>query len=108
MNSFKIDTAGLRFRVDAVEAKTDLAGSPVLDKASREPKFAVHLTVRAVDRARPDQWTVTVAGQPKITVDSYVTLAGVVAYPWEQGDRHGIALRAESIQPENAPARQAS
>jgi hypothetical protein len=104
MNSFKVDTAGLRFRVDAVEGKTDLGGNPVLDRLTRDPKFAVHLTVRSADRARPDQWTVTVVGQPRIAVDSYVTLAGVVAYPWEQGERHGIALRAESIYAENAPA----
>ena len=39
----------------------------------------------------------TVAGEPKIAVDSYVTLTGLVAYPWEQNGKHGVALRAESI-----------
>ena len=107
MNALKIDTTGLRFRVDAVEQKKDGAGNPVLDKETQQPKFTVHLTVRIPDRVRPDQWAVTVIGPPKIAVDGYATLRNVVAYPWEQGDRHGIALRAESITAENAvPAQQ--
>jgi hypothetical protein len=111
MDSFKIDMTGLMCRVDGVEAKTDMAGNPVLDKTTREPKFAVHLSVRSPERARPDQWTVTVVGPPKIAVDSFVTLHNVVAYPWEQNGRHGIALRAESItstqspQPASQPAK---
>lgn len=103
MNSLKIDTTGLRFRVDAVEQKRDGAGNPVLDKETQQPKFTVHLTVRIPDRIRPDQWAVTIVGQPRIAVDSYVSLRNVVAFPWEQGDRHGIALRAGSIAPESAP-----
>jgi hypothetical protein len=102
MNSLTVDTSGIRFRVDAVEQKRDAAGNPVLDRETQLPKFTVHLTVRIPDRPRPDQWSVTVVGQPKIAVDSYVTLHNVVAYPWEQGDRHGIALRAEAIAPEGA------
>jgi hypothetical protein len=45
-----------------------------------------------------------VAGEPKISVDSYVTLHGLVAYPWEHERRHGISLRAESIVPAQSPA----
>src|SRR4051812_18693450 len=100
MNALKLDTTSLRFRVDAVEQKGDLAGNPVAGRETPHPKFTVDLTVRTPDRARPDQWSVTVIGQPKIAVDQYVTLHNVVAYPWEQGDRHGIALRAEAIAPE--------
>ena len=104
MDSFKIDVTGLMVRVDGVEGKRDAAGNPVLDKTTREPKFAVHLSVRTPERAKPDLWTVTVVGQPEIAVDSFVTLRNVVAYPWEQNGRHGIALRAESITPYNQPA----
>jgi hypothetical protein len=102
MNALKLDTTGLRARVDAVEQKRDAVGNPVLDRETQLPKFTVHLSVRTPDRVRPDQWSVTVVGQPKIAVDQYVTLHNVVAYPWEQGDRHGIALRAEAIAPEGA------
>jgi hypothetical protein len=108
MNALKLDTTVLRFRVDAVEPKRDAVGNPVLDRETQQPKFTVHLTVRAPDRARPDQWSVTVVGQPKIAVDQYVTLHNVVAYPWEQGDRHGIALRAEAIAPEGGLPAQAA
>jgi hypothetical protein len=102
MNSLRVDTTGIRFRVDAVEQKRDGAGNPVLDRETQQPKFTVHVTVRLPDRPRPDQWSVTVVGQPKIAVDSYVTMHNVVAYPWEQGDRHGIALRADAIAAEGA------
>jgi hypothetical protein len=70
MYSMKIDIQGLRFRVDGVEVRTDLGGNPVLDKRTREQKFYIHLTVKAADKVRPDQLTVTVVGQPKIAVDS--------------------------------------
>jgi hypothetical protein len=103
MDAFVVDASTYTFRVDGVEAKSDPDGRPVLDKASGLRKVAVYLTVRRDGRARPDQWTVTVAGEPKIAVDSYVTLSGLVAYPWEQNGRHGIALRAESIQQTNRP-----
>jgi hypothetical protein len=102
MNWLKVDTTGIRFRVDAVEQKRDGAGNPVLDRETQQPKLTVHVTVRLPDRPRPDQWSVTVVGQPKIAVDSYVTMHNVVAYPWEQGDRHGIALRADAIALEGA------
>lgn len=102
MEQFKVDTSTVRCRVDGVEGKVDRDGRPVLDKASGLQKFAVHLSVRDEGRARPDQWTVTVAGEPRIAVDSYVTLSGVVAYPWEHEGRHGISLRAEAIVPSQA------
>jgi len=114
MEQFKVDTSTARCRVDGVEAKTERDGRPVLDKASGLQKFVVHLSVRDGDRVRPDQWTVTVAGEPKIAVDSYVTLHGLVAYPWEHEGRHGISLRAEAIVPAQsstpsaAPAAKAS
>ena len=81
MNSLRIDTSGLRFRVDAVEQKKDGAGEPILDNETQQAKFTVHLTVRTSDRVRSDQWSVTVIGQPRIAVDSYVALRNVVACP---------------------------
>ena len=104
MEQFKVDTSTARCRVDGIEAKTDRDGRPVLDKASGLQKFVVHLSVRDGDRVRPDQWTVTVAGEPKISVESFVTLHGLVAYPWEHEGRHGISLRAEAIVPAQSPA----
>ena len=103
-SSFRVDTSDAVIRVDGVEGRTDQDGRPVLDAASGQQKFAVYLSVRHQGRTRPDQWTVTVAGAPKIAVDSIVTVTGLVAFPWEQNGRHGIALRAESIQPANQPA----
>jgi hypothetical protein len=37
---------------------------------------------------RPPADAVTIVGQPRIAVDSYVTMQNFVAYVWEQGDRH--------------------
>jgi hypothetical protein len=104
MDSFKIDTVGARFRVDGVEGKTDKDGNPVKDVESGVQKFLVQVTVRYPDRMRTDKWMVTVVGQPKIAVDSYVSISNLVAYPWEHMGRHGIALRAESIAPESPAA----
>ena len=96
MDAFVIDTSTYTFRVDGVEPKSDAQGQPVLDKQGLR-KVAVYLTVRREGRPRPDKWTVTVAGEPKIAVDSYVDVAGLVAIPWEHEGRHGITLRAESV-----------
>ena len=95
MNALKLDTTSLRFRVDAVEQKRDVAGNPVLDRETQQPKFTVHLTVRIPDRARPDQWSVTIVGQPKIAVDQYVVPAQRRRLPVGAGRpaRHRAARR---------------
>lgn len=96
MQRFKVNTMGYTFRVDAVEAKKDQHGNQVKDKQGAD-KYVVHLTVREEGRVRPDQWSVTVAGQPRIAVDGYVQLNGVFAVYWERGDMSGVALSAESV-----------
>lgn len=108
MDQFPVETAKLRCRVDGMEAKTDRDGRPVLDRATGQPKYSLYLSVWQDDRPRPGQWTVTVVGEPKITVDQLVTLHGLIAFPWEQGDRHGIALRADSVQPVAAQSAQSA
>jgi hypothetical protein len=100
---FRVDTTGATFRVDAVEPKTDQHGNQVKDKQGAN-KYVVHLTVRETGRVRPDQWAVTVAGEPKITPDGYVQLRGVVAVYWERGDMSGVALSAESVTAIAGPA----
>ncbi|EUA42070.1 putative regulatory protein [Mycobacterium xenopi 4042] len=42
---------------------------------------------------------VTVAGDPKVTVTQPVSVSGLVAIPWAQGDRSGVAFRADAIGP---------
>jgi hypothetical protein len=43
---------------------------------------------------------VTVPGEPRgLTRGAPVRFTNLVAMPWEQGDRHGVAYRAESIAP---------
>src|SRR4051812_1679292 len=93
---FKVDTAGYTFRVDGVEPKRDRSGNQVKDKHGAN-KYVVHLTVREPGRVRPDQWAVTVLNEPRISVDGYADVRGVVATYWERDGKAGIALAAESI-----------
>ena len=53
---------------------------------------------------------VTVAGDPKVSVTQAVSVPGLVAIPWAQGDRSGVAFRADAITsttPAGAPNEQA-
>ena len=45
---------------------------------------------------------ITVAGEPKVKVGEPVAVDGLVAIPWSQGDRSGVAFRATSIRPADA------
>jgi len=40
---------------------------------------------------------VTVVGEPKVVVGQPVSVTGLVALPWSQDGRSGIAYRAEAI-----------
>ena len=103
MNSLKVDTVGLRFRVDAMEAKTDLEGWAVLDRASGEPKFTVLLerdpggeVVQHRDRSdhvgRPAR-----GGRPQARRDGDHLLGGAAAEPCPddlRGGDHQVTTRA--------------
>ena len=47
--------------------------------------------------------TVTVSGQPEVAVGSPVGVEELVAIPWSQGDRSGVAFRATAVRSLGAP-----
>jgi hypothetical protein len=72
-------------------------GQPRVDKATGLPLWQVQ--VMALDESGGDVIAVTVAGEPKVSAGSAVTVTGLVALPWSQDGRSGIAYRADTLVP---------
>ena len=107
----RIDTSGTRFIVTRpAEPRLNFdTGSPKVDTATGVPLYAAQLL--ALDDTGGEVLNVTVAGDPKVTVTQSVSVSGLVAIPWAQGDRSGVAFRADAVTPTNpaaAPSDQAS
>ncbi|GAB5011529.1 hypothetical protein MAHJHV63_40110 [Mycobacterium avium subsp. hominissuis] len=51
----------------------------------------------APDATGGEVLAVTVVGEPKVVVGQPVSVTGLVALPWSQDGRSGIAYRAEAI-----------
>ena len=93
-----INTAGVIFLATRpAEQRTDReTGAVRLDKESGLPLFQVQ--VAALDSSGGEVLAVTVPGEPaNITVGAPVVIEGLVAIPWSQGDRSGVAFRATAI-----------
>jgi hypothetical protein len=93
----KIDTARVSFtctRAPQQRVNFD-TGQPRVDKATGLPLWLVQ--VMALDESGGDVISVTVAGEPKVSTGRAVTVTGLVALPWSQDGRSGIAYRADAI-----------
>jgi hypothetical protein len=87
----------------APEPRTDAAGRQRKDKATDAPQWQVQLV--AMDETGAEVIRVTVAGAPpEVVPGQQVQVVGLVAFPWQQDGRSGVAFRAESIQPVKARA----
>jgi len=75
------------------------------DMQTGELLFSVQ--VMALDDTGGDVLSVTVPGEPRVTVGQDVRIEGLVATYWEQNGRSGVAFRAASVTPVEAarPAR---
>jgi hypothetical protein len=93
----RIDTSGTRFIVTrAAEPRLNFeTGSPKVDAATGVPLYATQLL--ALDDTGGEVLSVTVVGDPKVSVTQQVLVSGLVAIPWVQGDRSGVAFRADTI-----------
>ncbi|MGV0770822.1 hypothetical protein [Mycobacterium syngnathidarum] len=93
----KVDTTGVSFLCTrAAEQRTDFgSGQPKIDKATGLGLWVVQ--VMALDTDGGEVLAVTVAGEPKVTVGQPVTVANLVALPWSQDGRSGVAYRADAI-----------
>ena len=92
-----IDTRHKQFSVTkAAEPRVNHdTGVPRTDRQTGEPLFSVQLLV--LDDTGGEVIAVTVAGQPAVTVGAPVAVTDLIAIPWQQGDRGGVAFRAASI-----------
>src|SRR5215831_3286633 len=68
------------------------------DKASGQTLYEVGMLV--VHNSSADVVKVSVPGEPKgLATGQPVRVTGLVALPWEQNGRHGIAFQATKIEP---------
>ncbi|PVA97640.1 SCO3933 family regulatory protein [Mycobacteroides abscessus] len=93
----KVDTSAVSFMcTKAPEPRTDFgSGQPKIDKTTGAVLYQVQ--VMALDADGGDVLAVTVAGEPKVTVGQQVTVINLVATPWSQDGRSGVAFRADAI-----------
>ena len=99
----RIDTAGVSFvctRAPEPRIAFD-SGQPKVDRETGLPLWQVQLM--ALDASGGDVMAVTVAGDPNVTVGQPVQVDGLVALPWSQEGRSGIAFRADAIRASGAP-----
>jgi hypothetical protein len=92
-----INTTGVSFtctRLPEQRMNFD-TGQPRIDKATGRPLWQVQ--VMALDESGGDVIAVTVAGEPTVSPGRPVTITGLVALPWSQDGRSGIAYRADAI-----------
>jgi hypothetical protein len=92
-----INTTGVSFtctRLPEQRVNFD-TGQPRIDKATGQPLWQVQ--VMALDESGGDVIAVTVAGEPNVSPGRPVTITGLVALPWSQDGRSGIAYRADAI-----------
>jgi hypothetical protein len=99
----RIDTAGVSF-VSTRTPEPRLAfdtGQPKTDRETGLPLWQVQLM--ALDASGGDVFAVTVPGDPHSAVGQPVQVEGLVALPWSQEGRSGIAFRADAIRASGAP-----
>lgn len=99
----KIDTSGVSFvctRAPEQRIAFD-TGQPRVDRESGLPLWQVQLM--ALDASGGDVIAVTVPGDVNITVGQPAQIEGLVALPWSQEGRSGVAFRAEAIRASGAP-----
>jgi hypothetical protein len=93
----KIDTIGVSFictRTPEQRLAFD-TGQPRIDRETGQPLWQVQLM--ALDASGAEVIAVTVAGDPRVTVAQPVQVDRLVALPWNQDGRSGVAYRADAI-----------
>ncbi len=98
-----IDIRGVQFFCTrCAQPRTDReTGAPKIDRETGEAQSQVQ--VAALDASGGEVLAVTVSGHPEVAVGSPVIIEGLVAIPWHQGDRSGVAYKASSIRSGGSP-----
>lgn len=107
MAQIKVDINGSRFTVGAPpKPKTDMEGRQRQDRMTGTPLFTTQLV--KVDDEGAEILAVTTSGAPQVEQGAEVRPVGLIAIPWQQGQRSGVAFKADRIEPAHAPASKAS
>lgn len=95
----KVNTASIPIMCTKnAEARTDFdTGQPKIDKATGLVLWQVQLMVLDSDGA--EVISVTLPGEPKVVVGQQVNVSNLVALPWNQNGKSGVAFRADAITP---------
>jgi hypothetical protein len=96
-----VDASELTLVVGGVEAvmRDRATGEVRKDQVTGKTMYAVHVMAIAPGEARPDQWSIRVAGEPEgVRVGSVVRVRNLVAVTWEMDDRHGLSFRADAVE----------
>ena len=93
----KLDTSHIRFMITKPAA-------PKMDRDTRQQRvdkitgaLQWQLQVMALDETGGEILTVTLDCEPKVNVGEFIQLHDLVAIPWSQGDRSGVAFRAGAM-----------
>ncbi|PZS23734.1 MAG: hypothetical protein DLM61_23590 [Pseudonocardiales bacterium] len=94
----EIKTEGVDFVVSRAPApKNDNDGRQKADRETGAPLCVTELV--AMDDTGAEVIKVTTAGEPRVAKRQLVTVARLVATPWNIDGRGGVAFRADSITP---------
>jgi hypothetical protein len=106
MQSIPVDVSrlGTLRCVVAPEAKTNFETGEIRVSRDGVAQWTVGVSVRQLDSRRTSIIEITVPGEPVgVEEGAPVVVAGLVAFVWEQGGRHGTSFRADSITPTANP-----
>lgn len=97
MAAIKVDTSGARYSVGAApKPKNDMEGRQRTDRVSGTPLFVTQLIKLDDDGA--EIIAVTTSGEPAVGQGAEVRPVGLIAIPWQQGTRAGVAFKADAIE----------
>ncbi|MEU8489730.1 hypothetical protein [Pseudonocardia alni] len=107
MATIKVDITGARYTVGAApRPKNDMDGRQRTDRQTGTPLFTTQLV--KVDAEGAEIVAVTTAGAPQVEQGAEVRPVALIAIPWQQGQRSGVAFKADRIEPAHTPAAKAS
>src|SRR5438046_1956094 len=99
-----MERAAMRLRVDTSAVQQFIVSRSPVPKVDRESgrqradtqtgELLCSVQVMAIDDSGGEVLSITVPGEPRVGVGQQVRVDGLVAIPWEQNGRNGVAFRA--------------
>lgn len=103
MATIKVDISGARYSVGSEpKPKNDMEGRQRTDRLSGTPLFTTQLI--KLDDEGAEIIAVTTPGNPGVGQGAEVRPVNLIAIPWQQDKRAGVAFKADSIDHVVAPS----